>query len=184
MFEFLLILMGVKKKSNVIKPKTPSEILKSVHGTSFNTPVKPAKNKKIIIYEDCATWAAVMKKRLEDEGYNVLIFENAIESVEQVKENKPDLVIMDINIPGISGIQATKMIKSKPYNKELPILILTIENSPQSKMNAMSVGARTFLTKNQPLEDLICAINAYMENTALKNDISQVIEINKMMKKN
>lgn len=90
---------------------------------------------------------------------------------------------MDINLPGISGLEATKLIKKRAEYRELPILILTSQSGPRDKIEAMKCGARTFLSKDQPLEDLMCAITAYMTNTALKSDVSQIIQVNKMLKK-
>ena len=175
-------LFGKKKDVEVVRHKSPTEFLKNVHVTSIANEFKPAQSGKIVLFEDSETWSAIMKKALEDEGYNVVAYTNANNAVENIKEHKPDLVLMDVNMPGMSGHEATKIIKTKASNRDLPIIILTSANTSKDRMDAMKVGARTFLTKDQPLEDLICAIKAYMTNTALKSDISQVIQINKIQK--
>ncbi|MBN2145420.1 MAG: response regulator [Candidatus Aureabacteria bacterium] len=171
-----------KKKSSTFYPKTSTDFLRDVYVTAVDPDVKPAVNQKIVVFEDSETWTAVLKKALEEQGYFVKIFNNAREAVQIVRDEKPDLVIMDVNMPGITGYEATKMLKKRFENRELPVLILTSNTTPKDKMEAMMAGARTFLNKNQPLEDLILAINTYMTNTALKSDISAVINISKHLK--
>ncbi|EKD26048.1 MAG: hypothetical protein ACD_79C01391G0007 [uncultured bacterium] len=171
-----------KKEVEVAHPKTNTEFLKNVTVTAMEQEFKPPETRKIILFEDSETWSAIVKKALENEGYSVSVYNNPKNAIEIIKEEKPALVLMDVNMPEMSGHEATKLIKSKHANKDLPIIILTSANTPKDKMDAMLVGARTFLTKDQPLEDLVVAINAYMTNTALKSDISQIIKLNKQIK--
>ena len=171
-----------KKDVSSAYVRTSTEFLKDVYVTAVPSEVKPAINQNIVIFEDSETWAAVLKKKLEDQGYSVKVFNSPKEAILRLKEEKPDLVIMDVNMPMMTGYEATKMIKSRHENRDLPVLILTSNTSSKDRMDAMMAGARTFLTKNQPIEDLILAINTYMTNTALKSDISAVINISKNMK--
>lgn len=170
------------KNKAPIRHKHPTEFLKDVTVTSIEQEIKPARTNIILIYEDSQTWSSIMKASLEKEGYTVYVYESPVNALEDIKKHKPALVLMDVNMPEMSGLDATKLIKSKVANKDLPIVILTSANTSKDHMDAMKVGARTFLTKDQPLEDLILAINAYMTNTALKSDISQIIKINKITK--
>lgn len=171
------------KKVEVVKHKDPTEFLKSVTVTALEQEVRPAKSGRIILYEDSETWANIMKTSLEKEGYNVHTYSNPVNALDHIRKYKPDLVLMDVNMPVMNGHEATKMIKSKMANRELPVVILTSANTSKDRMDAMKVGARSILTKDQPLEDILFAVNAYMTNTALKSDISRVIKIHKNVRK-
>lgn len=183
LFSLLKKIFGSKKEEvEVIRHKSPTEFLRHVEVTSVEQEFKPAKSGKIILYEDSVTFSSAVKKELEKEGFQVTVFDNASNVLDNIKSIKPDLILMDINLPRMSGLEATRKIKSKVANKDLPVVILTSANTPQAHLESMKVGARTFLTKDQSMDDIICAIKAYMTNTAFKSDISQVIQINKLLK--
>lgn len=156
--------------------QTQTNFLRDVNITPLEQAIEPAMFKRILLYEDSITWSSVLKAALENENYDVFLYDNPSAVLDNIRKHKPDIILMDVNMPKMSGLEATKIVKSRFQYKNLPVIILTSANSPKDKMEAMKVGARTFLTKDQPLEELVIAIKAYMENTALKNDITQVIK--------
>ncbi len=181
--DFFGKMFGKKKTVDISAKKARTEFLRQVTVTAVEQEFRPAMAGKILIFEDSQTWSAIMKKALEQEGYAVFVYPDALKAVDMVKQHKPDLVLMDLNMPGLSGFEATRAIKGRVENKPLPILILTSQNTPFDRMESMKQGARAFLSKDQPLEDIVVAIKAYMTNTALKSDISAIINLNKAVKK-
>jgi len=164
-----------KKQPEIIKRKDPTEFLKEVTVTAVKQEFKPAKSHKILLFEDCQTWAAMIKKALEDKNFEVKVSEDARNAVDDVAGFRPALILMDVNLPGISGNVATKQIKNKAKFKDIPIVVVTSGSSPKDRMEAMMAGARTILTKDQPFDDIVSAIVAYMENTAFKSNVSELL---------
>jgi twitching motility two-component system response regulator PilH len=152
---------------------------KDFFSSEFEKRVSSTPSKKIVIFEDSETWTAILKKMLEQEGHAVFIYQDALKAVEMIKLHKPALVLMDLNMPGISGFEATRIIKGSMTNNPIPVVIFTSQNTPFDRMESMKQGARAFLSKDQPLEDIIIAINAYMNDPTLKTDISGIIHAHK-----
>jgi len=172
-----------KKQNEVIRRKDPTEFLKEVNVTAIKQEFKPAKSHKILIFEDCPTWAGVMKKALEEKDFEVKVSEDARNAVDDVAEFRPSLILMDVNLPGISGNEATKKIKNKAKFKDIPIIVVTSGSSPKNRMEAMMAGARTILTKDQPFEDIVASIVTYMENTAFKSNVGELLGNNPLNNK-
>lgn len=177
--DFFKKLFGKKEPIKVIRHKDPTEFLKNVNVTMVDSDFKPAESGKILLFEDSQAWAEKLKSALEKCGYVVSLFNSFRDPVEKVKEIKPDLVLVDISSVEAAPYEITRQIKSKISFKELPVIILTSVSDDKTKMEAMKVGARTILFKGQPFEGLIGAIKAFMSNTALKSDISQIINVKK-----
>lgn len=177
--DFFKKLFGRKEVVHVIHHKDPTEFLKTVNVTMVDQDFKPAESSKILLFEDSQVWAEKLKSALEKSGYAVFIFNSFREPVAKVREIKPDLVLVDVQSTETIRYEITSQIKRKISFKELPVIILTSVSDDKSKMEAMKAGARTILSKDQPFEVLISAIQAFMTNTALKSDISQIININK-----
>lgn len=178
--DFFKKLFGKKEEPvRVIRHKDPTEFLKSVNVTMVDQDIKPAESGKILLFEDSQVWAEKLKSALENSGYKVFLYNSFKEPVEKVKETKPDLVLVDVQSLPTIPYDITRQIKSKISFKELPVIILSSISDDKSKMEAMKAGARTILFKDQPFDVLITAIQAFMSNTALKSDISQIINVNK-----
>ncbi len=178
LLNFFRNLFGKKSRFFLKKSQRPLGTAKSVGQELY-----PVVSGRILIFEDSETWSSIMKKALEKEGHTVFVSPEALKAAELVKLRRPNLVLMDINMPGISGFEATRSIKSRPENQKLPILILTGQNTPFDRMESMKQGARAYICKEQPLEDIVIAINAYMRNPALKSDISGIIHAQRAINK-
>lgn len=178
--DFFKKLFGKREEPvKVIRHKDPTEFLKTVNVTMVDQDYKPAESGKILLFEDSQVWAEKLKPALEKLGYTLVLFNSFREPVEKVREHKPDLVLVDIASRELVSYEITRQIKGKMSFRELPVIILSSVSDDKSKMEAMKAGARTILSKEQPFDALISAIKAFMTNTALKSDISQIININK-----
>ena len=115
---------------------------------------------KILIADDNAVNLLLTKTYLEDILPQALIIEakDGAEAVEQYQKNSPDLILMDIQMPQLNGIEATKKIKAMEKNIEIPIIALTAGSLPGEKEKCMQAGMSDFLTKpllKQTLSDII-----------------------------
>lgn len=101
--------------------------------------------KAILIIDDEKNVITSFKKIMSQEGYGVLMAQNAEEGLRMVRENVLDLLIMDIRMPGLSGLEAFS--KFKDIDPKLPIIIMTAYGTTESAIEAMRLGAYDYITK-------------------------------------
>ena len=99
---------------------------------------------------------------LNDKGYQVIRAGNGLEAVEQALENKPDLILMDIQIPGINGFEVIKRIRAAPGFDSVPIIALTALAMPGDRERCLEAGANEYLTKPVGLKALTQMIESLL----------------------
>ncbi len=115
--------------------------------------------KKVLIADDEVSIRRLYERELKKEGYEVLTAENGQEAIQQVQSHKPDLVILDIRMPGMDGIQVLSRILEE--NNELPVIISTAYSS--YKENFMSWAADAYVVKSSDLSELKSTVRAVLE---------------------
>jgi len=118
---------------------------------------------QILIVDDSPTEAHVLKGMLEKNGFEVETAENGTEGIERAKELKPDLILMDVVMPGLNGFQATRQLTKDSETKHIPVIIVTTKDQETDRVWGMRQGARDFLTKPVAEKTLMDKINAAME---------------------
>lgn len=118
--------------------------------------------KKIMLVEDDANQAILYQQELEGDGFEVIIARNGREAVELADKSKPDIVVMDISMPGMDGIEAMGRILSE-HNK-LPVILNTAYSS--YKDNFLSWSADAYVIKSSDLTELKQTINKLLEKKA------------------
>ncbi len=121
----------------------------SVQGTPSKREITLPENNstRILIADDEADIRLVLKKRLENAGYEVLVAVNGSEAVELAAREKPDLVIMDVMMPEMDGFEATKMLRSRLETAVIPVLMLTAKKDKKSELEGLEAGADDYITK-------------------------------------
>lgn len=104
-------------------------------------------NATLLIVDDSRTAIAVLKKIIEPTGYSILSAENAEDGIELAKLHKPDLILMDIIMPGLNGFQATRILRKEDKTANIPIIIVSGNEQATEKFWGMRVGANGFLAK-------------------------------------
>jgi len=102
---------------------------------------------KILCVEDSDDNLYMLHRRLGRAGFDVNVARNGAEGVEWAKTSQPDLIVMDLNLPGLNGWEATRRLKSQPETKHIPIIVLTVETSKKSRDDAIAAGCDDFLLK-------------------------------------
>jgi twitching motility two-component system response regulator PilH len=117
---------------------------------------------QILIVDDSPTEAHVLKGMLEKNGYETEIAESGAEGIERAKAFKPDLVLMDVVMPGLNGFQATRQLTKDPETSEIPVIIVTTKDQETDRVWGLRQGARDFLTKPVSEQRLLEKINAVL----------------------
>jgi twitching motility two-component system response regulator PilH len=116
--------------------------------------------KNILIVEDSPTDRQYLTDILSKNGYQVSTAENAEEALTKVKQVKPDLVLMDVVLPGQNGYQATRTLSKDDATKHIPVILCTTKAQETDKVWGMRQGARDYLVKPVSQEDLLAKISA------------------------
>jgi two-component system chemotaxis response regulator CheY len=102
---------------------------------------------KILIVDDDATTRKLLGLFLKTKGYEVAYAENGLEGIEKLGAENPNLIISDLNMPYMDGIEFVKTVRADPHKAEIPILMVTTEADPEERERAMSVGVNGYLVK-------------------------------------
>ncbi len=123
---------------------------------------KDAMNEQILIIEDDEAIVKVLKRSLVYEGYKVDVAQDGESGLAQVRESKPDLVILDLMLPGIDGLDVCQQLRAV---ENLPILILTAKDSTQDRVEGLDSGADDYLVKPFELDELLARVRALLRRT-------------------
>jgi len=123
--------------------------------------------KKILVVEDDTSLARVLRDNLQFEGYEVdCVFDGAL-AQPRAKEFGPDLVILDIMLPGVNGFELCAALSAR---RRIPILILTARGHKADKLRGLHLGADDYLTKPFDLEELLARVKAVLRRTRPTTD--------------
>ncbi|HTH68499.1 response regulator [Rhodanobacter sp. T12-5] len=112
----------------------------------------------ILIIDDSPTDVRVFTTLLERAGYQVIAVSSAEEGIERVRADLPDLVIMDVIMPGMNGFQATRTLTRDPVTKAVPIVMITTKSMETDRVWGLRQGARAFITKPVNEKELLSCI--------------------------
>ena len=119
---------------------------------------------KILIVDDDATTRKLLGLYLKSKGYEVAYAENGIEGIEKIGLVNPNMIISDLNMPYMDGIEFVKSVRSDPVRAELPILMVTTEADPEERERALSVGVNGYLVKPVTAEVVTQHIRHILKN--------------------
>ncbi|WP_455198532.1 response regulator transcription factor [Kaarinaea lacus] len=116
----------------------------------------------ILIVDDSPTETHVLTSMLEKNGHAVSTASSGEEGVEKAKAEKPDLILMDVVMPGMNGFQAARQISTEPETESIPIIIVSTKDQETDKMWGLRQGAKDYVTKPANEKELIGKINALL----------------------
>lgn len=116
----------------------------------------------ILVVDDSATDQTEVIKVLEKNGHKTLKANDGTVAVEQAKASKPDLIIMDVVMPGLNGFQATRQICKNPDTQHIPIILVSGKSQETDRQWGMRQGARNYLVKPVDDRELMDAVNALL----------------------
>ena len=117
--------------------------------------------KKILLVDDSKTELHHLSDLLAKRGYSVRTAENGEEAMRRLGEDKPDLILMDVVMPGQNGFQLTRAITRDPQFSDVPVIICTSKNLETDKVWGMRQGARNYVVKPVVADELIAKIKAF-----------------------
>ncbi|MGD8555720.1 MAG: response regulator [Chromatiales bacterium] len=117
----------------------------------------------ILIVEDSQTERQVLRKMLENGGHLVIAATDGLEGIAMARQNKPDLILMDVVMPGQNGFQTTRQLSRDPRTQQIPIIIVTTKDQETDRVWAKRQGASDYLVKPVSEKQLLPIINSLLK---------------------
>ena len=145
----------------------------------MNVEINPSEY-KILIVDDVISNVLLLKVLLTNEKFNIVTAGNGTQALEQVKKEKPDLVLLDVMMPDISGFEVARQMKADEEMSEIPVIFLTALNSTADIVKGFQVGGNDFISKPFNKEELIIRVTHQISLVAAKRIIvAQTEELRK-----
>jgi CheY-like chemotaxis protein len=116
----------------------------------------------VLLVEDEDQLRRVMKDLLQREGYRVAEARDGIQALDEVDRYAPDVIILDLNLPGIDGYSVLAQLRSRPATREIPIMVLTAKGDEDNEVRVFELGADDFVTKPFRARSLTARIEAVL----------------------
>lgn len=132
---------------------------------------------KILVIDDEEHILELLKFNLELSGFDVHVSTDASQTQDLIKNQNPDLLLLDWMLPKISGIDILKKIRSDEATYDLPVIMLTAKNMEDDKIQGLNVGADDYITKPFSIKELMARINTVLRRYRLSDKSQTIIEV-------
>ena len=130
----------------------------------------------ILVVDDVISNVLLLKVLLAAQKFNVITASNGMEAIDITKKQQPDLILLDVMMPGMSGFELAQKLKNDPEVQHIPIIFLTALNSTADIVTGFKVGANDFISKPFNKEELVIRVNHQISLIAAKRIILQKTE--------
>jgi len=139
--------------------------------------MKESSEYKVLVVEDEEAIREMLSFTLHRAGYEVIEAADAREGAEQL-EQKPDLVLLDWMLPGISGVEFARRLRSGSETRDIPIIMLTARGEEENKLKGFEVGADDYMTKPFSTQELLARIKAVLRRASRQEVQQDLIAVN------
>jgi two-component system, cell cycle response regulator len=126
---------------------------------------------RVLVVDDILANVRLLEAKLTAEYFDVVTAMNGFDALEAIQRTKPDIVLLDVMMPGIDGIEVCKRIKADPATQHIPVVMVTALDQPEDRVRGLEAGADDFLTK--PVNDisLFCRIKSLVRLKMLTDEL-------------
>lgn len=117
---------------------------------------------RILIVDDSPTELHVLRRLLEKHGYQILVAHDAVQAIDLARRERPDLILMDVVMPGMSGFQATRKLARDQQTASIPVFIVSSKNQESDRVWGLRQGAVDYVLKPVDEHDIIPRMNAVL----------------------
>ncbi|HEX2251249.1 MAG TPA: type II/IV secretion system protein [Gemmatimonadales bacterium] len=123
------------------------ELLEEIGSTDVGLPGGRGQGTCVLLVEDEEQLRRVMKDLLQREGYRVAEARDGVQALDEVDRFAPDVIILDLNLPGLDGYGVLQQLRSRPATREIPVMVLTAKGDEDNEVRVFELGADDFVTK-------------------------------------
>ncbi len=133
-------------------------------------------NETILLVDDTPTNLQVLVRFLAEMGYRALLAEDGTTAIEQAIHTNPDIILLDITMPGLDGFETCRRLKQLDPIKETPIIFMTARSDITDKLKGFNAGAVDYVTKPFQKEEVIARVNTQLTLLRQKRELQQMLE--------
>ena len=134
----------------------------------------------ILIVDDSPTNRFVLRKNLTHEGYDLIEAENAEAALKMLEHHKPELILLDVVMPDMTGFDLCRLLKQQEATREIPIIFITTLDSPEDKIHGLELGAVDFITKPFNTAEILARVRTQV---TLRQMYRTILETNQRIAK-
>ena len=121
--------------------------------------------KRILVIEDYLSTARFLTYTLEQEGFQTSVARDGIEGLRKAQEEKPDLIILDVMLPGLDGFELCRRLRADAETAKLPVLMLSAKAQEADKATGLKMGADMYISKPAAPEKIVAAVKSALNKT-------------------
>ncbi|CAG0949769.1 partial Response regulator PleD, partial [Anaerolineae bacterium] len=125
----------------------------------------------ILIVDDIPTNLEVLMQFLEGAGYEGLVATDGESAIEQVEYAPPDVILLDVMMPGIDGFETCRRLKANPVSSDIPVIFMTALSDTVDKVRGFELGAEDYITKPLHQEEVVARVTAHLTLHRQKQEI-------------
>ena len=126
---------------------------------------------KILVVDDQPINVQLLKRKLEREGMTVATAYSGKEALDLVAADKPDLILLDVMMPEMDGIEVCQRLQSEDENKSIPIIFITARTSKEGKIEGLGVGAVDYITKPIDLDETLARVQTQLRFVSINREL-------------
>jgi diguanylate cyclase (GGDEF)-like protein len=127
----------------------------------------------ILIVDDNPTNLSVLSQALKEAGYKTRVAMDGESAIEQAQEDHPELILLDIQMPGIDGFETCAQLKANPETRDIPVIFITASADIENKIKGLSVGAVDYITKPFQFEEVLARVKVHLELRFLTRKVQE-----------
>jgi two-component system, sensor histidine kinase and response regulator len=124
----------------------------------------------ILVVDDQPINVQLLKRKLERGGLQVVTANNGLEALEQIKLRKPDLILLDLMMPDMDGLEVCQRLQTSSETRSIPVIFVTARTTKESKLEGLSVGAVDFITKPIDLDETVARVQTQLRFAAINRE--------------
>ncbi len=128
----------------------------------------------VLVVEDDAEMREILQAEFELEGLTVLTATNGSEAITTTRRLKPDLILMDVKMPAMDGIEATRLVKNNEETKHIPIVMLTAAGNREDIVAGLEAGAIDYITKPFFMPELKARLKAVLQHKIMYDELKRI----------
>ncbi|MDA8229450.1 MAG: response regulator transcription factor [Desulfitobacterium hafniense] len=129
---------------------------------------------RILIVDDEEPIQELLKFNLEKEGYSVILAQNGPQALERMQDSRPDLLVLDLMLPGMDGLEVCRQLRQDPKFRELPVIMLTAKSEEIDKVLGLELGADDYMTKPFSPRELLARIRARLRRSKPADEENEI----------
>jgi len=126
---------------------------------------------KILVIDDQPINVQLLKRKLEREGLQVVTAHNGREGLDRIAEGKPDLVLLDVMMPDMDGLEVCQRLQANEDTRAIPIIFITARTAKENKLEGLGVGAVDYITKPIDLDETLARVQTQLRFVAINREV-------------